>query len=59
MLVLIDCPLLIENKLANQPFEKDDIVTFNGEIYNYRRLKKNLLISMDLNLLPNVIQKFY
>ena len=33
-----------ENKLANQPFEKNDIIiTFNGEIYNYRRLKEELI----------------
>ena len=53
-----------ENDKANQPFIKKNIyVVFNGEIYNYKSLRKNLIqkksISFDSNSDTEVILELY
>ena len=39
-------------------YDKSSLITFNGEIYNYKELKNFLLLN-DLSLIATQIQKFY
>ena len=43
-----------ENSKSNQPFIKNNIyVVFNGEIYNYKKLKNNLIKTKSINFITN------
>lgn len=43
-----------ENNKSNQPFIKNNIyVVFNGEIYNYKELKNNLIKTKSVNFITN------
>ena len=47
------------SKKANQPMIDDNVIIFNGEIYNYKELKENLKADYKTNSDTEVILKYY